>query len=92
MRRPHLILAIRGFAPLDADAAERERAFGWAEDINREIKDKGLALEQRYWSFTPPEYCDAVAFYGEENVARLRVLKERYNPGNAFPQAYPVLD
>ncbi|KAH7034550.1 uncharacterized protein B0I36DRAFT_405006 [Microdochium trichocladiopsis] len=68
------------------------RIQNWAEALNREIRDRRkLALGHCYWSFTKNEDCDVVAIYGEEGVARLRALKNKYNPGNAFPGCYPVL-
>ncbi|MBE3046684.1 hypothetical protein IMZ48_29965 [Candidatus Bathyarchaeota archaeon] len=91
IRRRHLVLLIQGDARVGVDPAEKEAAFAWAADLHRELRSRGVALNQGCWSFTAPEFCDASFFFGEERVRRLKVLKERYNPGDAFPLAYPVL-
>ncbi|SPO01950.1 related to FAD/FMN-containing dehydrogenases [Cephalotrichum gorgonifer] len=91
IRKRHLILGITGRAASDTDPEAKKAAYNWAALVNREIRERGLALEQGYWSFTPPEFCDAVGFFGEDSVRRMAKLKERYNPGNAFPQAFPTL-
>ena len=51
-----------------------------------------LGLEKAYWSLSHPEHCDAVRYFGLETIHRLRELKKKYNPGNAFPAALPVLE
>lgn len=92
MRRHHLIVCIQGTVYLDADPAAKAEAFEWAAKLHLELREKGLALDQGYWSMTAPEFCDSLTFFGEAGVRRLKDLKVRYNPGDAFPQAYPVLD
>ncbi|SPO06996.1 related to FAD/FMN-containing dehydrogenases [Cephalotrichum gorgonifer] len=101
LRKKHLVLGIRGMIKLSPDAESksesealdaRKAVFEWAATINREIRERGLALDQGYWSFTSSEFCDSLAFFGEETVRRLTRLKEKYNPGNAFPQAFPGLN
>lgn len=92
IRKRHLILGIRGMVPQDGVDPERKtEVFSWASNFSRQLRERGVVLNQGYWSFTPPEFCDSVEFYGQETTERLRKLKQTYNPGNCFPQAYPIL-
>ena len=64
----------------------------WVSRIALAFKNSEESLEDGYMSLTPPEDCDALAFFGAETVERLKVVKRRYNPSNAFHGAYPVLE
>lgn len=92
MRRRHLVLCIQGKVLLGAHPAEKEATFAWAADLNRELRARGVTLDQGYCSFVAPEFCDALTFFGEDGVRRLGRLKGRWNPRDSFPQAYPLLD
>ncbi|KAI0006552.1 hypothetical protein F4779DRAFT_629751 [Xylariaceae sp. FL0662B] len=90
-RERHFVWGINGAANLNHTDEEKKTAFEWSDTINNEVRARGLALDQGYWSFTPSKYMDTLKWYGKENMERLKELKDKYNPGNAFPQAYPSL-
>lgn len=93
MRQRHFVLCISArHDPLVTDEEEVRQIRTWAHQLNRHIRDDcKLALPHSYWSFAKDGDCDAATFYGEKNVARLRALKKKYNPGNSLPGCYPVL-
>ncbi|KAK3938479.1 FAD binding domain protein [Diplogelasinospora grovesii] len=90
-RDEHYIWTPCGFAELDANVEQKDAAKRWSEELYQAAVDAGLGLEKGYWSLSRPEHCDAVRFFGEDTVARLRKLKKKYNPQNALPAALPVL-
>ncbi|KAM7200318.1 hypothetical protein V8F20_005295 [Naviculisporaceae sp. PSN 640] len=91
IRQDHYLYGLTGSCPQDSTSEEREKAAMWADNIFRSLQAAGLSMKEGYCSFSRPEHIDAVAFFGAENVERLRALKNRYNPDTAFPKAYPVL-
>jgi hypothetical protein len=90
-REEHYIWAPRGYSGPDASVEDREATAKWSDDMYAAGVALGLKMDKGYWSYMRPEHCDAVVFYGEQSVKRLRRLKEKYNMSGAFPQAYPVL-
>lgn len=91
-RNEHYIWTPCGFAELDATPERQEASRRWSDELFRTAFEAGLGLEKAYWNLSPPEHCDAVRFFGLETVGRLREVKRKYNPRNAFPAALPVLD
>ncbi|KXJ96261.1 hypothetical protein Micbo1qcDRAFT_218158 [Microdochium bolleyi] len=88
----HLVFGISArLDPAVTDDVEIEQIRAWPQNLSTNIREKGLALEQSYWSFARNEVCDAKVFYGKEGVHRLMRVKEKYNPRDAFPASYPVL-
>ncbi|KAI1081467.1 hypothetical protein F5B20DRAFT_588534 [Whalleya microplaca] len=91
IRERHLVWGIQGTVLEGHTEEEKKTAFEWSENINREVRTRGLALDQGYWSFTPSKHMNTLRWYGKENTERLKALKDKYNPDNVFPQAYPTL-
>jgi hypothetical protein len=91
-RDHHYICTPCGFAGADATPEEQEVSKRWADDLFRTVFEAGLGLEKSYWNLTRPEHCEVVKYFGLETASRLRELKRKYNPLNAFPAALPVLD
>lgn len=91
VRQHHYIYAVTGGVSLTPTLEDKEEAERWTNELYDEIQRAGLSMSTGYYSFSRPEHADAVAYYGEESVERLRKLKHKYNPGNALPHALPVL-
>ncbi|KAK3324846.1 FAD binding domain protein [Apodospora peruviana] len=91
IREDHYLWGVNGAALVTSTPEEQEESRRWPNKIYEGIVGSGSTSDKGYWSFSRPEHADAVKYFGEEAVDRLRVLKEKYNPGNALPQAYPVL-
>lgn len=91
IRHNHYVYGLTGSSSPESTAEERERTVKWADNLFRTLKDAGSSMKEGYPSFSRSEHIDAVAYFGVEKVERLRALKQKYNPGNAFPKAYPAL-
>ncbi|KAK3372714.1 hypothetical protein B0H63DRAFT_564084 [Podospora didyma] len=63
----------------------------WVNAIYDDVVKAGMALDTRYWSFARSKDCDSVSIYGAGGVERLKKLKAKYNPEDAFPGAFPTL-
>ncbi len=68
-----------------------ESARAFADGIASAAKERGIAIDSAYMSFSPPNECDAELFYGKETTRRLKALKNKYDGENLFFKAYPQL-
>ena len=91
VRERHLMIAPFTSLPRGTDTESLKDAIEWPTKFREEILRTGAIKDHSYMSFTKPEYCNPSAVVGAHGVQRLRKLKEKYNPGNAFPNAYPNL-
>jgi hypothetical protein len=92
MRQRHLVLGFLSVVTHNELTPEaKAEAIDWSTSLDSQVRGRGLALKQGYWSFTPNDLCDVVDFFGAEATQRLRRLKQKHNPGDAFPHAYPTL-
>jgi len=91
IRQDHYIYAVTGGTSEGGSVEEKEEAEQWANQLYDKIERAGLSMSKGYYSFSRPEHADAVAYYGQDSVRRLRELKHKYNPGNALPYALPIL-
>lgn len=89
-RDQHYIWTPFGFAGLDASPAQKMASKKWADDLFDAVDKAGLGMEKAYWSLSRPEHCDAERYFGETAVSRLKNLKKRINPSDAFPAALPL--
>jgi len=91
-RENHYICTPCGFANADATAEELVASKVWSDELFKTIDESGLGKEKGYWSLSRPAHCNAVRFFGEQTVRKLRDLKMKYNPENVLPGAVPVLE
>ncbi|KAM7214912.1 FAD binding domain protein [Rhypophila decipiens] len=91
IRQPHYIFGLTSAAAADSSLEEREAGIRWAEVVFSGLTNVGFGMKEGYWSFSRPEHADVVSYFGRDKTKRLRALKEKYNPHNALPKAYPVL-
>lgn len=91
IRQDHYIFAVTGGVSTTASVEDRKEAEKWTNELYNKIQKAGLSMSKGYYSFSRPEHADAVAYYGEDSVKRLRKLKQKYNPRNSLPYALPVL-
>ena len=92
-RRPHLVVGIAGTISPSGSANDPEfkKVENWAEDLARKIGDSEVALDTAYMNFTSPEEYQADKVYGKDDLATLRKVKLRYDPGNVFFKGSPAL-
>ncbi len=93
VRSPHLVLGFgAALAPSDLPTDPELQAVSKRADALAEaISEAGLSIERGYMSFTPPNECDTLQFFGQETTSELRPVKEKYDGGNLFRWGYPKL-
>jgi len=91
-REDHYICTPCGYSKTDSTPDELAVSSTWSNELVQTLRETGLGKEKGYWSLSRPEHCNAVKFFGEETVRRLRDLKGKYNPQNMLPGALPVLE
>ncbi|KAM7189140.1 putative oxidoreductase [Rhypophila sp. PSN 637] len=91
IRQPHYIFGLTSASAADSSPEERAAGIRWANVVFSGLTNAGSGMKEGYWSFSRPEHADVVSYFGEDKTKRLRTLKEKYNPHNALPKAYPVL-
>ncbi|KAL7942159.1 hypothetical protein V8C42DRAFT_159780 [Trichoderma barbatum] len=91
-RDRHLIVGVYSVDYLDESNPElHEEVFAWPAKVYNDLRQLQTVRKGGYWSFSDSASCDVLDYYGELATERLRKLKQKYNPGDLFPQAYPVL-
>ncbi len=73
------------FAQSKADA-KIAKTKKWIEDVNAFLAKEGGVYYQAYMPYATREQFEAC--YGQENVERMRALKQKYDPENLFGNAH----
>ncbi|GKT49710.1 FAD-linked oxidoreductase auro [Colletotrichum spaethianum] len=90
--RHRIAAASAGVIDPTAQAAEYEEYKKWADDLADDLSKQGHALPYGYRNLSSEKDMNWVATYGKETVARLKEVKNKFDPANFFKTGYPRLD
>ncbi|KAK2001690.1 FAD-binding domain-containing protein [Colletotrichum falcatum] len=90
LRTRHRVASIIVDAP--AESAEYAGYKKWADGLADDLSEQRHALPYGYRNLSTEQDVDLVATYGEETVARLKEVKNKFDPANVFKNGHPRLD
>ncbi|KAL0934603.1 6-hydroxy-d-nicotine oxidase [Colletotrichum truncatum] len=89
--RHHILNPVASLPDPSAYPADFEECKQWADGLIGEVANRGLALPYGNRNLSPETDMNWVATYGEETLARLKEIKNKFDPDNVYRTGYPRL-